>query len=257
MTTGFAPVEFDAPLVNPAPNGLFGAVQWQEVTGPLRWLASGVDVRVFNYGGESQFGVWTADWCAAEADLDPVDDLKRGERPEFPDSFLPLTTWAADYCDLRRGSRDEIRKRAAQVHQLQEPNAVEAHLAPRLLADTTSASAANIVDAVSQLENMLARTNTLGFIHASAGWAATAANASMIVRTGGALKTPLGHTWVFGGGYIDTLGANLVATSPVFGWRGDTTVKDAPSLRVNEFLAVAERSLVIGYEAAVGAVVIT
>lgn len=41
----------------PAPNGLFGATQWTDEDGPLRWLPSGVDVRVFNYGGGTQFGV--------------------------------------------------------------------------------------------------------------------------------------------------------------------------------------------------------
>lgn len=258
MTSALATVPFDAPLVNPAPNGLFGAVQWAVEDGPLRWLASGVDVRVFNYGGDTQFGVWAADWCVAEEDLDPVDDLKRGVRPEFPDTFLPLTTWAADYCDLRRESRDEVRMRAEQVHRLQEPNAVETFLATRLLADTgTAAAAADIVAAVSKLEGQLAQTGTVGVIHAGAQWAAYAAQAQLIRYQGGKLVTPLGNQWVFGGGYVEGLADTLVATSPVFGWRGGVQVNDAPSLRVNEFLAVAERSLVVAYEAAVGAAEIT
>ena len=258
MTTGFAPVVFDAPLANPSPNGLFGAVAWQEETGPLRWLTAGVDVRAFNYGGDTQFGVWEPEWCAAEADLDPETDLKRGERPDFPGTFLPLTTWAADYCDLRAPSRDEVRKRAAQVHRLQEPNAVEEHIAPRLLSDAGSAAAvADIVEAVSEFEKRFAQTSTVGVIHASAQWAARAAEKGQIVRSGSTLRTPLGHLWVFGGGYATGLGDKLVATSPVYGWRGEVKYKDAPSLRVNEFLAVAERSLVVGYEQSVGAVEIT
>lgn len=257
MTTGFAPVLFDAPLVNPAPNGLWSAVQWAEEQGPLRWLASGVDIRVFNYGGESQFGAWEADWCAAEADL-TVDDVKTGVRPEFPDSFLPLTTWAADECDLRQVSQDEVRKRVQQVHRLQEQNAAETVFATRILADAgTPDTADDIVGAVGHLEGLLAKTNTLGVIHASATWAASAAQAQLIVRTGNVLKTPLGHQWVFGGGYVDGLGDKLVATSPVFGWRGDVQVRDAPSFKYEEFRAVAERSLVVGYEASVGAVNIT
>ena len=254
MTSALATELFDAPLANPAPNGLFGAVAWQQQDGPLRWLGSGMDVRVFNYGGDTQFGVWTADWCAAEADLDPETDLKRGERPDFPDTFLPLTTWAADYCDLRAQSRDEIRKRAEQVHRLQEPNEVEKHIAPRLLSDAgTATAAADIVAAVAVLEGQLAETNTIGVIHASATWAAHAAKNGLIVRAGSTLRTPLGHLWVFGGGYVDALGDKLVATSPVFGWLGAVQTKDAPSLRVNEFMAVVERPLVVGYEAAVGA----
>lgn len=258
MTSALMPVQFDAPLANPAPNGLFAATSWQDETGPLRWLPSGMDVRVFNYGGETQFGVWTADWCATEEDLDPVEDLKRGERPEFPDTFLALTTWAADYCDLRADSRDEVRLRAQQVHRLQEPNGTETVFATRLLADAgTPAGAADIVAAVSHLEAEIAKTNTVGFIHAGAQWAAYASQAQLIVRSGSALKTPLGNTWVFGGGYVDGLGDKLVATSPTYGKRGAVDVKDAPSLKVNEFVAVAERSLVVGYEALIGAVDIT
>lgn len=258
MTSALATVTFDAPLANPAPNGLFGAIAWQDQQGPLRWLGSGIDFRVFNYGGDSQFGVWTADWCVAEADLDPVEDVKRGERPDFPDTFLPMTTWAADYCDLRIPTRDEVRTRAQQVHRLQEPNQVEKHIAPRLLADAgTPDPAADIVAAVSHLEGALAETSTIGVIHAGAQWAARAAEKGLIVRSGSTLRTPLGHLWVFGGGYRTALADTLVATSPVFGWQGDVQVKDAPSLRVNEFLAVAERSLVVGYEASVGAAEIT
>ncbi|GAS98805.1 uncharacterized protein RMCC_5770 [Mycolicibacterium canariasense] len=255
MTTGFAPVVFDAPLVNPAPNGLWDAVAWQDEQGPLRWLTSGVDVRVFNYGGETQFGVWQADWCVAEADLDPQTDVKLGERPDFPDTFLPLTTWASDRCDTRKVSQDEVRTRAQQVHRLQEPNAVETFLAPRLLADAgTAAAVADIVAAVGALEAAVAKTNTLGVIHAGAQWASPAASKGLIRYLNGKLVTPLGHQWVFGGGYVDGLGDKLVVTSPVFGWRGEVTVQDAPSTHVEEFLAVAERSLVVAYEMAVAAV---
>lgn len=258
MTTGFAPVVFDAPLVNPAPNGLDAAVAWSDEQGPLRWLTSGIDVRVFNYGGDTQFGVWLPDWCASDDDLDPATDLKRGVRPDFPDTYLPMTTWASDHCDLRPESRDEVRVRAQQVHRLQEPNQIEKAFATRILTDAgTPAAVADIVAAVSKLEAAIGRTNTIGVIHASATWAAYAAQAQLIVRSGTTLRTPLGHLWVFGGGYVDGLGDTLVATSPVFGWRGPVEVNDAPSLRVEEFLAVAERSLVVGYEQSVGAVVIT
>ena len=258
MTTGLPPVVVDAELVNPAPYGLDAAVAWTDESVPLRWLPSGVEIRPFNYGGESQFGVWTADWCAAEEDLDPVEDLKRGARPEFPDAFVAMTTWAEDHCDLRAPSRDEVRKRAQQVHRLQEPNAVETAFAARLLADAgTATAAADVVEAVSALEALLAKTNTVGVIHAGAQWAARAAEKGLIRYLNGKTVSPLGHQWALGGGYVDALGDKLVATSPVLGWRGPVSVKDAPSLRVNEFLAVAERSLVVGYEQSVGAVEIT
>lgn len=259
MTAALSPVVFDAPLVNPAPNGLFGATQWTDEDGPLRWLPSGVDVRVFNYGGDTQFGVWEHPWCTPESGLDPETDAKGGVRPDFPDTFLALTTWAADECDLLKRSREEVRVRAQQVHRLQEPNQVEKTLAARMLADAgTPATATGIVAGVAKLEGLLAKTNTIGLIHASAELAAPAADANLIRYNGsGRLVSPLGHTWVFGGGYVDGLGDKLVATSPTYGWRGQADTRDAPSLTVNEFKAITERSLVVGYEALIGAVDIT
>lgn len=257
MTTAFAPVVFEAPLVNPSPNGLFAATSWTDQADPLRWLASGVDVRVFNYGGEAAFGVWAPAWCAQEDDLGP-DDIKDGERPEFPDTYVAMTAWAYDQCDLTADSQAEVRQRAAQTLRLQEQNAVEAAFATRLLADAGAAApAADVVAAVSHLEGLLAATNTLGFIHASATLAAYAAQAQLIVRSGATLKTPLGHTWVFGGGYVAGLADTLVATSPTFGYRGEPKVVGAERLEWNRFIAVAERSLVVGYEAAIGAAEIT
>lgn len=257
MTSALSPVVFDAPLVNPAPNGLFAATQWTDEAGPLRWLPSGVDIRVFNYGGGTQFGVWTAPWCAAESDLTPTD-VKEGVRPDFPDTFLALITWAADECDLLKRSRDEVRTRAQQVHRLQEANQVEETLAARMLTDAgTLDTSTDILGAVAQLEGLLAKTNTVGVIHASAMWAASAAQANLIRYSSGKLVSPLGHTWVFGGGYVDALGDVLVATSQPYGWRGQVETRDAPSLTLNEFRAVTERSLVVGYEALIGAVDIT
>lgn len=247
-------VQFDVPLVNPAPNGLFPVTNWTEDAGPLRWLPSGVDFRVFNYGGSEAFGVWGADWCVAEEDLGE-DDVKTGERPDFPDAFVALTTWAYDECDLTKRSQDEVRARARQTHRLLEPNAAEAKFAERLLDDAPSpTSVDSIVAAVGALEEAFAATNTVGLIHARAGLAGVAAQAQLIVRSGAALKTPLGHTWVFGGGYADALEDTLIATSPTYGWRGPVEVRDGAKLEHNRFKAVAERSLVVGYEALVGAV---
>lgn len=248
------PVDIDAPLVNPAQIGLFTATIWTDEDTPLRWLPSGVDLRVFNYGGESAAGPWQPDWCAAEDDLGE-EDVKQGTRPEFPNTFVPLTTWAADDCDLRESSRDEVELRSRQVHRLQEPLQVERHLAARMLTDATSPTAvADVVGAVSVLEAALAETNTVGMIHAGAQWAALAAQAQLIVRSGTSLRTPLGHMWVFGGGYVDALGTVLVATSPTLGWRGPVTTRPGPIVEVNEYHAVTERSLVIGYEHLVSAV---
>jgi len=256
VTTEPAPIYFDPDLVNPAPTGLYAATSWVDENEPNRWLTAGVTIRPHNYGGESAFGVWGGTWCAAPAD---PDVKKTGERPDMdPDPFDPIVVWAEDNCDLTKGSRAEVLTRAQQNLRLLEQNAVETEFAARLLADAGATTGVHsIVEAVSVLEAKLAATNTLGLIHASPQWAAYAAEAQLIVRNGTVLKTPMGHLWVFGGGYIDSLEDTLVATSPTFGWRGTPAVRETTFFEWNRFYAIAERPVVVGYEKAVHAALIT
>ncbi|WP_231894735.1 hypothetical protein [Gordonia sp. 852002-51296_SCH5728562-b] len=116
-----------------------------------------------------------------------------------------------------------------------------------------------IVEAVAELEAALGRTNTIGVIHASPRWAAHAADHNLLQFVGGgAPRTPLGHLWVFGGGYEDSpMSDTLVATSPLYGWRDAVAVRDTIEARYNQYVAIAERSVVIGYERAIGAATIT
>lgn len=258
-TPVLAPVYFDAPLVNPAPFGLYAATMWTEETGPTRWLDSGVEVRGMNYGGDGASGVWDADWCTPPALDGP---RKEGDRPGILDPFPAMTVWAYDECDLTEPSRAEVRQRAQQVFRLEEQTAVEREFAERLLIDAAATaegitSAADLTLAIGQLEAAFALTNTVGVIHLGAQWATVAAEARLMVRSGTAFTTPLGHRLVFGGGYVDGLGDTLVGTSTTFGWRNTVQVREAIDERRNLFLAIAERSLVIGYEACVGAVTIT
>lgn len=255
MTTAFLPVQFVPPLLNPSPTGLFAATVWRDTSDPLRWLPDGVQVETWNFGGA--FGVWEADWCAEEGDLD-AGDVKRGFRPEFPDAFQAMTLWGADECDMTRASRTEVEARAQHNLRMNEQVAAETAVGTRLVTDAGAAdTAADIVEAVGLLEAALSLTSTTGLIHASAGLAAAAANAQLITRSGAKLLTPLGHQWVFGGGYVTTLDQTLVATSQTFGWRGEAQLRATPELKWNQYRAVAERALVIGYEAAVGAATIS
>ena len=254
MTTAFMPGHFVPPLLNPSPQGLYAATAWQESADPLRWLPDGVQIETWNFDGA--FGVWEADWCAQEADLD--DEVKRGFRPEFPDAFQAMTLWGADECDLTRASRSEVETRAQHSLRMNEQVAAETAVAARLLADAgTPGAAASIVETVGLLEAAFAKTSTTGLIHASAGLAAVAAEKGLVTRSGAKLLTPLGHQWVFGGGYVDTLDDTLVASSPTFGWRGAVQTRAVPELQYNQYRAVAERSLVIGYEAVVAAATIS
>ena len=138
--------------------------------------------------------------------------------------------------------------------------AVEREFAARLLIDAgTPAPAADLIAAVSHIEAAFAKTNTTGLIHAPATLAAAAQRYGLVIgSTGGsAPRSPLGHTWVFGGGYVEGLGSTIVGTSPTFGWRNPVELREAIEARYNEFVAVAERSVVIGYEKAVAAATIT
>lgn len=246
-------VVFDAPLVNPAPTGLYAATAWNDEGEPYRWLQAGVQVRPHNYGGEAAFGVWDATWCV------PPNDTKYGVRPNMaPAPFDAIVVWAYDDCDPTKESQAEVVTRVQQNMRLNEQTAVETEFAARALLDVGAlTTVASITAAVSKLEAAMAKTNTVGQIHASAEWAAYAAQAQLITRSGSALKTPMGHTWVFGGGYVDILGSKLVATSPTVGWRGEVSTKSAIRQEWNRFAAIAERSVVVGYEKAVGGVQIT
>jgi hypothetical protein len=284
-------LEWEAPLVNPSPSGLYTATSWVEVSGPSRFLGQGVRIRTHNYGGEDAFGVWDAEWC-----VDPDGQIKTGERPGFLDPFAPLTVWAYDECDLTEQSHSEILERVQQNLRLLEQTAVERELAERLLIDAGTAGIAgsgsglyepplpeadgdklyapftaevsdklyptgddtitdvpDIIAAVSRIEAEFAMTNTTGFIHAGAQWAAYAARFNLITRSGAALKSPLGHTWVFGGGYVKGLENVIVGTSPTYGWRDEVQVRESIDTAHNKRIAVAERSVVVGYEQCVGA----
>lgn len=248
-TTVLQPVQFTVPLLNPSPQGLYASTVWDDSMDPPRFMA-GVEFWPYNYGGDLASGVWDVAWCE-----DPGENLKTGVRPDFLDPFEPIVAWAYDECDMTAYSRALIEERAAQTLRLQEQVSVEHEFAIRMLADAgTPAAAADIVAGVGALEALLAETNTVGMIHASAGLAAKAAAAFLIVRSGTGLKTPLGHTWVFGGGYVAGLGDKLVATSQTFGWRNPAEVRTAIKPQQNVYAAVAERAVVVGYEAAVGAV---
>jgi hypothetical protein len=251
-------LEFEVPLVNPAPGGLYTVTSWTEVTGPSRFLGEGVRIHVRNFGGEQSTGVWESEWC-----VDPGDQLKSGERPDNLDPFAPITCWAVDSCDLTAPSQQEVRERAAQNLRLLEQTAVEREFSERLLIEgiPNHAGVLSLTDAVAHLEKCFAETNTVGLIHASAGLAAYATKDNLVTRSGAALKTPMGHTWVFGGGYVDGLVASagesvIVGTSPIYGFRNPVEVREAIDATHNTFIAIAERSLSLGFEHCVGAATI-
>ena len=252
------PVEFDPPLVNPAPGGLYTATRFvsDNTTEVPRWLASGVLIRsrIGNYGGNESVGIWEAEWC----DTSP-DQRKEGERPGLLDPFDPMTIWAyADSCDLTDAERSVVEARALQNLRLIEPTLVEREFAARLLTDAgTPVAAPDLVRAIGHLEGLFTRSNTLGLIHANPELLAELANLQLVVRDGsGFPKSPAGHQYVLGGGYIEGLGRTLVGTSATFGWRDLPVAREAVEPREGEYAVVAERSVVVGYEHNLGAVAV-
>lgn len=256
MTTPvLLPVIYDAPLLNPSPHGLYAAAVWTDETGPTRFLADGVQIRPWNYGGEDAFGVWNAPWCGEPGSDDEVKD---GVRPDMdPEPFYPVTVWAYDECDLTAPSRDEVVARVQQILRLEEQTAVEQSFAGRLLDDaTTIETRETYYEAVAYLEGELAKTNTTGMVHVSAG-TASLLGGDLVFPIAGGFRTLLGHRYVFGGGYVDGLDDVLVATSQVYGWRDTVQVRMDIKSESNVFAAVAERSVVLGYEKLVAAVQVT
>lgn len=253
------PVHFEAPLVNPSPGGLYPATNWtEEGDGPTRWLSGGVEVRGQNYSDGQASGIWDAPWCPPPALDGP---RKEGERQTILDIFEPMTVWAYDECDLTAPSRAEVQTRAAQILRLEEQPAVEREFAARLLLDAADLgpvqAVADVTAAVGALEAAMAKTNTLGYFHLGTQWASPLASAHLISRTGTGFTTPMGHRLILGGGYVDGLGDVIVATSAPFGWRSSVQVREAVDERHNTYAAIAERSVVIGYEALIAAVEVT
>lgn len=248
-----APTRFQAPLINPAPDGLYAATRWTEIGPgePSRHL-NGVEVKGSNYGGDNAFGVWEGHYCSAPQ----PGQKKEGERPEILDPFDPVTVWAYDECDLTAPSQREVELRAAQIMRLEEQVAVEREVGNRLLLDAgTPETAATLKLAVGYLEGRMAQTNTVGYFHAGAQWASQ--EFGLVIKSGTRWTSPLGHVWIFGGGYVEGLANTIVATSQPFGWRDQVALRTAIDERTNTFAAIAERTVLVGYEALVAAVTVT
>lgn len=274
MTSALLPVEFTPPLAVPGwPLGLDSATTWTKAADDdaLHWLPSGVQIRLRSYREPGAFGVWGAPWCVSPDDLDPEDDLKTGPpvADGDPDPFVAQTVWAFDRLqecgNLSAFDRGQAVERARQTFALRGPIAVETEFATRLLADAPTPTAADdLVAAVGHLEQTFAATGTFGLIHARVGLLALAEHLRLVVREPGTepgmpgvLRTPAGHRWVFGAGYAAPLGDKLIGTSPTYGWRDEVAVREVIQYEQNQFVAIAERSVIVAYEALIGAAVIT
>lgn len=255
------PVDFVPQLLNPAPGGLVAATAWTEETGPPRWLTEGVRFRgsvTGNFHGADSTGLWAPAWCADPDELAETD-VKDGTRPDDPAAFAAVTAWGWDSCDLTAPSRAEVTDRAQQVLRMREPVLIAGEFAARVKADAgTPTPVADLVAAVAELEDVLAEANVLGYVHAGPKILPALVAALLVTRTPAGWRTPAGHALVVDGGYRVPLGGDtLVATSQPFGWRNAVEVTTAIRADENTFVALAERSSVVGAEVVMAAVKIT
>lgn len=253
------PVRFEAPAINPSPFGLYAVTDWQPNEGPSRFL-TGVEIRpTGNFPGD-QVGVWDAPWCSVP---DLEGPRKEGTRRDGLDPFAPVTIWAIDICDLTAPSRTEVEQRAAQALRMRESVVFARQFADRLLTDAAALPGAipaadDVVAALSIIEGEFAETNVLGYVHASPDWLPMLASAQLLTRSGPRWTTPGGHALVLDGGYRDGLGATMVATSaPLVGWRDEAAIRTSLDEHRNLYVAIAERTVLVGYEAVIGAVTVT
>lgn len=252
-TTPLAAI-YDAPAVPSQGYGLYTAATIFETGEVPRELIAGFDI--YPYNCDTGFGSYTPDIC----DETPPEKAP-GERGELIHAD-PLVVWAATECAPDQTEAEQL-GRARQIRTLQEPLIVESAFATRLLSDAGSAdSATGLLDAVGQLEVFLGELGYNGYLHASRKWAVEAGLLNAANGTA-VLRTKLGNTWVFGGGYDSALGDTIVATGQLFVWRSApiehvvTTGSHVTPAYNNTVYALSERVVTVGYECAAHAVAIT
>lgn len=247
-------VVYNAPAVPSQGYGLYTAATIFETGEIPRELISGVDI--YPYNCDDGFGSYVPALC----DDDPPDKAP-GDRGQ-PLHADPLVIWAATECAPDQTEAEQL-GRARQIRTLKEQIIVESAFAERLLADagTVVDFASNLTDAIGQLEVYLGELGYNGYLHASRKWAVEAGFLNAASGTA-VLRTKLGNTWVFGGGYDSALGNTIVATGQLFVWRSApiehvvTTGSHVTAAYNNTVYAMSERVVTVGYECAAHAVTI-
>lgn len=252
---GLPPVDYTPAPLTSAGFGLYAAANIIN-TGESRRHLGGV--RIWPYNCDTGFGTYDADFC----NPDGTPAVKAaGDRPDTL-TYDPLVVWAADECAPDQ-TEAEVLARAVQSLSLKESLLVESAFATKLLADAGAPTVVpDLVTAIGVLEEYMGEQGFLGVIHAARRWAAPATQYRWANQSGPVYRSPLGHAWAFGGGYADTLGDTLVVTAPIHIWRDNglqevvTTGSSPTPAHNNSVYAMAERTVVVGYECAIMAVTI-
>lgn len=224
------PVTYTAVQANPLGGGLYDAASVVDAADGRH--LSGIMLEPVNDGIS---GLWEYD---GDANPDKV-----GERLDWP-SFPGTVVWAADSVKTVGASIEGARERAEHILRLREPVEVERFVAGQLL-EAEASAVASVREQLAHLELELGKRGYPGVIHASREL--LPALKDFIVRQGQAMFTPGGHRWAFGGGY-EALGTTLVGTGAVTVVRSPIAQAEAIDTRLNDFHAIAERVVAVGWE---------
>ena len=233
------PVTYTAVQANPLGGGLYDAASVVDAADGRH--LSGIMLEPVNEGAS---GLWE---YAGEDNPDKV-----GERLDWP-SFPGTVVWAADSVKTVGASIEGARERAEHILRLREPIEVERFVAGQLL-EAEASAVASVREQLAYLELELGKRGYPGVVHASREL--LPALKDFIVRQGQAMFTPGGHRWAFGGGY-EALGTTLVGTGAVTVVRAPITQAEAVDTRLNDFHAIAERVVAVGWEGEALAVSLT
>lgn len=224
------PVTYTAVQANPLGGGLYDAASVVDAADGRH--LSGIMLEPVNEGAS---GLWE---YAGEDNPDKV-----GERLDWP-SFPGTVVWAADSVKTVGTTLEGAKERAEHILRLREPVEVEQFVAGQLLQAEASAEA-SVREQMAYLELELGKRGYPGVVHASREMLPVLKD--FIVRQGQAMFTPGGHRWAFGGGY-EALGTTLVGTGAVTVVRAPITQAEAVDTRLNDFHAIAERVVAVGWE---------
>ena len=224
------PVTYTAVQANPLGGGLYDAASVVDAADGRH--LSGIMLEPVNEGAS---GLWE---YAGEDNPDKV-----GERLDWP-SFPGTVVWAADSVKTVGASIEGARERAEHILRLREPIEVERFVAGQFL-EAEASAVASVREQLAYLELELGKRGYPGVVHASREL--LPALKDFIVRQGQAMFTPGGHRWAFGGGY-EALGTTLVGTGAVTVVRAPITQAEAIDTRLNDFHAIAERVVAVGWE---------
>lgn len=261
MTSALLAITHEPALLGPPSKGLFEAVDWLQEGEPLRFLASGATVRQPNFVSTLQVGTWDEDWNVAAADVSTDKVIKRGDLTDLDFAAFTLYAYDQDPCPhrLMDSAMTAVRTRATALLARHEQALAETKIKTAFDANTpTAATPTDLGGAVSAVETGLAKAlldSGDGYVFANVEDATALLAGQFIEKRGGQYFTALDYRVIFT--------TNLVAkgefrgTTKLYGWRGPITTRDHVEHTANDYIAIAERSMVIGYEAVVVAADVT